>query len=89
MQLSLYLQETPSPAVDADLRKAMSGAAVELCRKLGYEGAGTAEFILVSCCPNMPINITANTNNFRLGRKNEKVLLFGIEHPFASGTPGD
>ncbi|KAI9497602.1 carbamoyl-phosphate synthase L chain, ATP binding domain-containing protein [Zychaea mexicana] len=40
------IEESPSPAVDENLRKAMTGAAVELCRKLGYEGAGTAEFIL-------------------------------------------
>ncbi|ORY97983.1 carbamoyl-phosphate synthase L chain, ATP binding domain-domain-containing protein [Syncephalastrum racemosum] len=40
------VEETPSPAVDAELRKAMTSAAVELGRKLGYVGAGTAEFIL-------------------------------------------
>ncbi|CAO3619269.1 unnamed protein product [Cunninghamella blakesleeana] len=40
------VEETPSPAVDAELRKAMTNAAVELGRKLGYVGAGTAEFIL-------------------------------------------
>ncbi|KAI7859664.1 carbamoyl-phosphate synthase L chain, ATP binding domain-containing protein [Circinella umbellata] len=40
------IEETPSPAVDETLREAMTNAAVELCRKLGYEGAGTAEFIL-------------------------------------------
>ncbi|KAI8100180.1 carbamoyl-phosphate synthase L chain, ATP binding domain-containing protein [Halteromyces radiatus] len=40
------VEETPSPAVDDDLRKRMTTAAVELGRKLGYVGAGTAEFIL-------------------------------------------
>ncbi|KAI8376174.1 carbamoyl-phosphate synthase L chain, ATP binding domain-containing protein [Radiomyces spectabilis] len=40
------VEETPSPAVDEPLRKAMTSAAVELGRKLGYRGAGTAEFIL-------------------------------------------
>ncbi|KAI9323783.1 carbamoyl-phosphate synthase L chain, ATP binding domain-containing protein [Dichotomocladium elegans] len=40
------VEETPSPAVDPDLRKAITGAAVELCQKLAYEGAGTVEFIL-------------------------------------------
>ncbi|KAI8331185.1 carbamoyl-phosphate synthase L chain, ATP binding domain-containing protein [Chlamydoabsidia padenii] len=40
------VEETPSPAVDDDLRQAMTSAAVELGRKLGYVGAGTAEFIL-------------------------------------------
>ncbi|ORZ14110.1 carbamoyl-phosphate synthase L chain, ATP binding domain-domain-containing protein [Absidia repens] len=40
------VEETPSPAVDGPLREAMTSAAVELGRKLGYVGAGTAEFIL-------------------------------------------
>lgn len=40
------VEETPSPAVDSELRAAMTSAAVELGRKLGYVGAGTAEFIL-------------------------------------------
>ncbi|KAI9305665.1 carbamoyl-phosphate synthase L chain, ATP binding domain-containing protein [Cunninghamella echinulata] len=40
------VEETPSPAVDPALRKAMTNAAVELGRKLRYLGAGTAEFIL-------------------------------------------
>ncbi|KAI8066435.1 carbamoyl-phosphate synthase L chain, ATP binding domain-containing protein [Gongronella butleri] len=40
------VEETPSPAVDSALREAMTSAAVELGRKLRYEGAGTAEFIL-------------------------------------------
>jgi 3-methylcrotonyl-CoA carboxylase alpha subunit len=40
------VEETPSPAVDDALRQAMTSAAVELGRKLGYLGAGTAEFIL-------------------------------------------
>ncbi|CAO3591680.1 unnamed protein product [Absidia cylindrospora] len=40
------VEETPSPAVDGPLREAITSAAVELGRKLGYVGAGTAEFIL-------------------------------------------
>ncbi|KAI8879284.1 hypothetical protein K501DRAFT_193922 [Backusella circina FSU 941] len=40
------VEETPSPAVDDNLRRQMTAAAVELGRKLRYEGAGTAEFIL-------------------------------------------
>ncbi|KAG1241337.1 hypothetical protein G6F68_016809 [Rhizopus microsporus] len=39
-------QETPSPAVDPQLRQAMTNAAVQLGRRLGYVGAGTVEFIL-------------------------------------------
>ncbi len=40
------LEESPSPALDAALRRAMGDAAVALGRALGYVGAGTAEFIL-------------------------------------------
>ncbi len=40
------LEESPSPAVDAALRREMGDAAVALARALRYEGAGTAEFIL-------------------------------------------
>src|SRR6185437_7899746 len=40
------LEETPSVALDADLRARMSDAAVRFARAVGYENAGTAEFVL-------------------------------------------
>ena len=40
------LEESPSPALDADLRARMSDAAVRFARAIGYVGAGTAEFML-------------------------------------------
>ena len=40
------LEESPSPALDAELRTQMGDAAVSLARALRYEGAGTAEFIV-------------------------------------------
>ncbi len=40
------LEEAPSPALDADLRRAMSDAATAFARAIGYESAGTAEFVL-------------------------------------------
>jgi len=40
------LEESPSPAVDENLREAMSEAAVAFARAIGYESAGTAEFML-------------------------------------------
>ncbi len=40
------IEESPSPAVDADLRARMGDAAVKLTRKVGYHSAGTVEFLL-------------------------------------------
>jgi acetyl/propionyl-CoA carboxylase alpha subunit len=40
------IEEAPSPAVDADLRRALGEAAVAIARAAGYRGAGTAEFLL-------------------------------------------
>jgi acetyl/propionyl-CoA carboxylase alpha subunit len=40
------LEEAPSPALDPTLRAAMSDAAIALARAIGYESAGTAEFVL-------------------------------------------
>src|SRR5678815_666045 len=40
------LEESPSPALDPELRAAMSDAAVAFARAIGYESAGTAEFML-------------------------------------------
>ncbi len=40
------LEESPSPALDPDLRARMSNAAIRFAQAIGYVGAGTAEFIL-------------------------------------------
>ena len=40
------LEESPSAAVDPELRTRMSDAAVAFARAIGYVGAGTAEFML-------------------------------------------
>jgi acetyl/propionyl-CoA carboxylase alpha subunit len=40
------LEEAPSPAIDDELRTAMSDAAVAFARAIGYVGAGTAEFMV-------------------------------------------
>jgi len=40
------LEESPSPALDPELRAAMSAAAVAFARAIGYASAGTAEFML-------------------------------------------
>ncbi len=40
------LEESPSPALDRELRERMSDAAVAFGRALGYRSAGTVEFML-------------------------------------------
>jgi propionyl-CoA carboxylase alpha chain len=40
------IEECPSPAVDDDLREALTKAAVTAGRAVGYTGAGTVEFVL-------------------------------------------
>ena len=40
------IEETPSPAVDADTRQALAAAAAALARGVGYVNAGTVEFLL-------------------------------------------
>jgi acetyl/propionyl-CoA carboxylase alpha subunit len=40
------LEESPSIALDADLRARMSDAAIAFARAIGYRSAGTAEFML-------------------------------------------
>jgi acetyl/propionyl-CoA carboxylase alpha subunit len=40
------LEESPSVALDPDLRAQMSEAAIRFARAVGYVGAGTAEFVL-------------------------------------------
>ena len=40
------LEEAPSPAIDEATRKAMGAAAVTAAKVIGYEGAGTIEFLL-------------------------------------------
>ncbi len=40
------LEESPSPALDGELRTAMAEAALAFARAVGYRGAGTAEFMV-------------------------------------------
>jgi geranyl-CoA carboxylase alpha subunit len=40
------IEEAPSPAVDPELRAKMGAAAVAAAKAIGYQGAGTVEFLL-------------------------------------------
>ena len=39
------IEESPSPAIDEETRRSMGTTAVTLARAVGYEGAGTVEFL--------------------------------------------
>jgi acetyl-CoA carboxylase biotin carboxylase subunit len=41
-----FLEESPSPAVDENLRHKLGEWAIALCRAAGYSGAGTVEFLV-------------------------------------------
>jgi acetyl/propionyl-CoA carboxylase alpha subunit len=43
------LEEAPSPAVDAELRERMGGAAIAFAHEIGYRSLGTVEFLLDGC----------------------------------------
>ncbi|MFT7270000.1 MAG: acetyl-CoA carboxylase biotin carboxylase subunit, partial [Roseivirga sp.] len=40
------VEETPSPALNQELRERMGAAAVKAAESIGYEGAGTVEFLV-------------------------------------------
>lgn len=40
------LEEAPAPTIDAGIRELVTGSAVALARQVGYENAGTVEFLL-------------------------------------------
>ncbi len=40
------IEESPSPALNSELRELMGNAAVDAIKSIGYEGAGTVEFLL-------------------------------------------
>ncbi|MBY4604532.1 MULTISPECIES: acetyl-CoA carboxylase biotin carboxylase subunit [Bacillus] len=44
-RLQKLLEESPSPALDSEIREQMGDAAVKAAKAVGYTGAGTVEFI--------------------------------------------
>ena len=67
------IEESPSPALDDELRAAMGAAAVRIGEALGYVGAGTAEFIL------------ADDGSFAFLELNARIQ---VEHPVTEAVTG-
>jgi acetyl-CoA carboxylase biotin carboxylase subunit len=68
------LEETPSPALDARIRQALTKAAVRLAQRVAYASLGTAEFILDNC-----------TREFHFIEMNTRLQ---VEHPVTEMTSG-
>lgn len=68
------LEESPSPILDASLRKKMSQAALKLCSAVKYVNAGTVEFL-----------VDKHTKNFYFMEMNTRIQ---VEHPVTEMVTG-
>lgn len=68
------LEESPSPALNDDIRTRMGEAAVRLCRHVGYKSAGTIEFIF-----------DQSSEQFYFMEMNTRVQ---VEHPVTEAITG-
>ncbi len=68
------IEEAPSPSLSENLRQKMCQTALKLCTHIGYEGAGTVEFIL-----------DHKTNKFYFMEMNTRLQ---VEHPVTEMITG-
>ena len=67
------LEESPRPAITSSIREKMGKAAISAAKSIGYEGAGTVEFLL------------DNKNNFYFMEMNTRIQ---VEHPVTEMVTG-
>jgi len=67
------LEESPSPAINTELRKKMGNAAIAAAKSISYEGAGTVEFLV------------DDDDNFYFMEMNTRIQ---VEHPVTEMVTG-
>ncbi|MFN3910663.1 acetyl/propionyl/methylcrotonyl-CoA carboxylase subunit alpha [Hyphomonas sp.] len=72
------IEEAPAPGMPEAVRKAMTDAAVKLAKAVGYQGAGTVEFIVDGSKPLAPDTFWFLEMNTRLQ----------VEHPVTEAVTG-
>ncbi|MEL6475797.1 MAG: acetyl/propionyl/methylcrotonyl-CoA carboxylase subunit alpha [Pseudomonadota bacterium] len=72
------IEEAPAPGMPQDVRAAMGNAAVEAARAIGYQGAGTVEFIVDGSGP-------LRTDGFWFMEMNTRLQ---VEHPVTEAITG-
>ena len=72
------LEEAPAPKVSSDIRRAMGVAAVNAAKAVGYEGAGTIEFIVDA-------DTDGNAKQFFFMEMNTRLQ---VEHPVTEMVSG-
>jgi len=68
------IEEAPSPVVDDELRRRMGEAAISIARAVGYDSAGTVEFL-----------VSAKTGEFFFLEMNPRLA---VEHPITEAITG-
>jgi len=72
------IEEAPAPGMTEEVRAAMTGAAVRAAKAIGYEGAGTVEFIADGSGP-------LSTDGFWFMEMNTRLQ---VEHPVTEAVTG-
>lgn len=72
------IEEAPAPAMSEQVRAAMTSAAIKAARTIGYEGAGTVEFIVDGSGP-------LRTDGFWFMEMNTRLQ---VEHPVTEAVTG-